>query len=55
MDSDGANKLIALMRSYIDVGRAEFVGKTFKGYTVKDIDDFKYVDPIDASVSAKQV
>ncbi|KAI8918701.1 hypothetical protein BC831DRAFT_516166 [Entophlyctis helioformis] len=54
VDSEGANKTIALLRSYIDVERANFVGKTFHGYTVKDIDDFKYTDPIDGSVSVKQ-
>lgn len=53
VESDGANRMIERLRSQISGG--ELVGKTFGGFTVAKADDFSYTDPIDASVSAKQV
>ena len=56
-DSESANKVIAhLINSF---KQSDFIGKKFtysdKSYSVKLADDFEYTDPIDKSVSTKQV
>ena len=56
-DSDSANKCMThLMDTF---KQSDFVGKQFsyadKSYIVKLADDFEYTDPIDKSVSTKQV
>lgn len=33
----------------------ELIGKSFSGYDIAKCDDFEYIDPIDKSVSSKQV
>ena len=50
--SEGANKMITLLRS--SIGDA-MNGKELMGYKVIKSDDFEYTDPIDKSVSSKQV
>ena len=56
-DSDAANKCMTHVMDTFK--QADFVGKQFsyanKSYTVKLADDFEYTDPIDKSVSKKQV
>ncbi|KAL2915442.1 hypothetical protein HK105_205058 [Polyrhizophydium stewartii] len=54
VDSEGANKVMAHLTTFIDHKRDEFVGQTFHGFTVRNIDNFKYTDPIDGSVSTNQ-
>jgi len=56
-DSESANKVMShLMNSF---KQSDFIGKQFshsgKSYAVKLADDFEYTDPIDKSVSTKQV
>jgi phosphoglucomutase len=56
-DSESANKVMKhLAESF---AQAEFVGKEFKYadkvYKVRLADDFQYTDPIDHSVTTKQV
>lgn len=51
--SEGAEKMMALLRSF--ASDSAFAGKQFDGFTVKLCDDFCYTDPIDASISRKQV
>ena len=61
VDSEGANKMMELLRQTADNG--SLVDKTLTGgsgqdqktYQVKLMDDFSYKDPIDGSVSKKQV
>jgi phosphoglucomutase len=57
VDSDAANKVIHHLESSFK--QADFIGKVFthgsKSYKVKLADDFEYTDPIDHSVSKKQV
>lgn len=60
VDSEGANKMMELLRQTADNG--SLVDKTLTGgssqkktYQVKSMDDFSYKDPIDGSVSKKQV
>lgn len=61
VDSEGANKMMELLRHTADNG--SLVDKTLTGgsgqdqktYQVKSMDDFSYKDPIDGSVSKKQV
>jgi phosphoglucomutase len=53
VESKGAESMISKLRSFISGG--ELVGKTFKNYKVTHADDFQYVDPVDQSVSSKQV
>ena len=57
VDSDAANKMVERLNAFIDdksnIGK-EFTaaGKTFK---LAKAEDFEYVDPIDKSVTKKQV
>lgn len=61
VDSEGANKMMELLRQTADNG--SLVDKTLTGgsgqdqktYQVKLMDDFSYKDPIDESVTKKQV
>ena len=61
VESEGANKMIEQLRKAAD--DKSLVNKTFTGgsvenqksYQVKAMDDFCYTDPIDGSVSSKQV
>ena len=61
VESEGANKMMELLRKAADDG--SLVNEIFKGgsgdnqksYQVKSMDDFSYTDPIDGSVSKKQV
>lgn len=61
VDSEGANKMMELLRQTADNGT--LVDKTLTGgsgqdqktYQVKLMDDFSYKDPIDESVTKKQV
>ena len=61
VDSEGANKMMELLRQTADNG--SLVDKTLTGgssqdqktYQVKSMDDFSYKDPIDESVTKKQV
>ncbi|XP_057300218.1 phosphoglucomutase-1-like [Hydractinia symbiolongicarpus] len=50
--SESGNELMAQLRQSIN--DSSLNGKEFGTYTVKNMDDFKYVDPIDESVSEKQ-
>ena len=56
-DSDAANKVMSHLMAQFK--QADFAGKKFshsnKTYVVKLADDFEYTDPIDKSVSTKQV
>ncbi|KAI9208990.1 uncharacterized protein BJ171DRAFT_488056 [Polychytrium aggregatum] len=54
VESEGANKLITLLRSLVGEHHDSTVGMTFGNYTVAECDDFAYTDPIDGSVSTKQ-
>jgi len=61
VDSEGANKMMELLQQTADNG--SLVNKTLTGgssqdqktYQVKLMDDFSYKDPIDESVTKKQV
>ena len=57
MESAQAEKMMAGLTAMIDSGST--VGKTFskgdKSYKVSVLDNFSYTDPIDNSVSTKQV
>lgn len=56
VESDGANKMMSRLRELAE--SQELVGKDFsacgKSFKIVMHDDFRYVDPIDQSVSAKQ-
>jgi phosphoglucomutase len=47
--------MVAHLRYLISENKNDFVGKTFGQFTVKEADDFEYIDPIDGSVSKNQV
>ncbi|KAH9826475.1 Phosphoglucomutase [Teratosphaeria destructans] len=53
VDSDKANKVIALLKEYIGPKKSEFVGSTIAGRKVLEADDFSYTD-LDGSVSKNQ-
>lgn len=56
-DTESASKLMNHLESQLADG--SLVGKTFtsgkKSYTIKNADNFSYVDPIDHSVTKNQV
>lgn len=52
VSSESANKMMDNLRSMIT--KSSLKGKKYGGYTVKDMDDFRYEDPVDKSVSEKQ-
>ncbi|KAI9357320.1 hypothetical protein DFJ73DRAFT_821335 [Zopfochytrium polystomum] len=54
VDSEGANKMVELLRDMVTSGRNKTIGTDFDGFVVSDCDDFEYVDPVDRSVSKKQ-
>lgn len=51
VDSQKANDMIDHLRSLCG---GQIKGKTFNGFTVADVDDFEYKDPIDGSISSHQ-
>ncbi|KAF8437451.1 phosphoglucomutase [Terfezia claveryi] len=53
VDSDGAKKVIDLLKQKITTGKSEFIGSEIGGVTVLDADDFSYTD-LDGSVSKNQ-
>lgn len=61
VDSDEANKMIEMLRKFADDG--SLVGKVYKkgnelhqkSYEIQVMDDYSYTDPIDGSVTKKQV
>ena len=53
MESEPANQMIANLREMID--NKSLIGQTMGSYTVSDMDDFSYTDPIDNSLSQRQV
>ncbi|KAG8854883.1 Phosphoglucomutase-2 [Tulasnella sp. 330] len=58
VSSEGAQKLVENLNTYIGSGKSSFVGSKHSGngenYVVKDIINFSYTDPIDGSVSKNQ-
>jgi len=50
MDAKGANAMVDKMRA----DSAANTGRTVGSYTIATADDFRYVDPVDGSVAAKQ-
>ncbi|KAJ1562444.1 hypothetical protein HK405_012084 [Cladochytrium tenue] len=54
VDSDGANRMIAVLREMVSTGKSKAVGADFDGFVIADCDDFAYTDPVDGSVSTKQ-
>jgi phosphoglucomutase len=50
MDAKGANAMVDKMRA----DAASNTGRTVGSYTIATADDFRYVDPVDGSVAAKQ-
>ncbi|KAL3788982.1 hypothetical protein HJC23_012687 [Cyclotella cryptica] len=50
MDAAGANAMMEKMRA----DAASNTGRTVGSYTIATADDFRYVDPVDGSVAAKQ-
>lgn len=50
MDAKGANAMMDKMRA----DAASNTGRTVGSYTIATADDFRYVDPVDGSVAAKQ-
>ena len=56
--SEPCNKMMELLQNFVDdksnIGK-EFVSKCGKKYVVSNIDNFAYTDPIDSSVTTKQV
>lgn len=54
VDTPGAEKCVALARNYINLVNNTKGVHTLGKYSVKLCDDFKYVDPIDGSISVKQ-
>lgn len=53
VESEGANKMVAHMKSLITTDRDSFVGSTLSGRKVVEADDFSYTD-LDGSVSKNQ-
>ncbi|KAF8419667.1 phosphoglucomutase [Tirmania nivea] len=53
VDSDGAKKMIDLLKQKITTGKSEFVNSKINGVKVLDADDFSYTD-LDGSVSKNQ-
>ena len=53
VDSDGAKKVIDLLKQKITTGKSEFIGSEIGGIQVLDADDFSYTD-LDGSVSKNQ-
>ena len=56
VDSDGANKVIAQLKSLIfeSSPSSPFVGSTISSRRVLEADDFSYTDPCDGSISKNQ-
>jgi phosphoglucomutase len=58
VDSDAANKVVNHLQDTF-ANQSEFIGKEFansgKTYKVAIADDFQYTDPIDHSLTTKQV
>jgi phosphoglucomutase len=52
VSSESGDELVAHLRSFI--ADSKNIGRSFNGYTIKSMDDFEYVDPVDASVSRRQ-
>lgn len=52
VSSDEGNKLMSDLRNLID--EKSIIGKNYGEYTVRDMDDFSYTDPIDSSIAKKQ-
>jgi phosphoglucomutase len=50
IETEKANALVAALRG----GLAGLKGKVVQGLTIEDADDYKYVDPVDNSVSERQ-
>ncbi len=55
VESEGANRMMARLQQLVGVDKANVIGSEWNGYKVAACDDFCYTDPIDGSVSAKQV
>ncbi|KAF2764187.1 Phosphoglucomutase, first 3 domain-containing protein [Teratosphaeria nubilosa] len=53
VETDKANKVIALLKEYIGPKKSEFVGSTITGRKVLEADDFSYTD-LDGSLSKNQ-
>lgn len=55
VDAPSANKMMNHLRSMIE-DKSSIIGKPLNGtsYVLSEIDDFKYTDPVDGSVSSKQ-
>ncbi|KAI5801540.1 phosphoglucomutase [Peziza echinospora] len=53
VDSEGAKKVIDLLKEKITTGKSEFVGSEISGVKVLEADDFSYTD-LDGSVSKNQ-
>jgi len=51
VSSEGADKMMAYLRTYVEELKK---GDKLDGFEVASADDFKYVDPVDGSVSARQ-
>ena len=47
--------MVAHLHQLISEDKDDFIGKTFDQFTVKEADDFEYIDPIDGSVAKNQV
>lgn len=55
VDSDGAGRMVDLLRALVTSERQDLIGRNLgNGFVVKDGDDFEYQDPIDHSISKKQ-
>jgi phosphoglucomutase len=55
VDGKGAGEMMDQLRKMVGDQKAKTVGATYNGYKVADCDDFAYTDPIDGSISKKQV
>lgn len=53
VESDGADQMMSNLREM--VANKSFENKQYGEYTVSQMDDFEYVDPVDESVTERQV
>ena len=55
VESEGAGKMIERLRAMVTVDKTSTIGTKHGSYVISECDDFAYVDPVDQSVSKKQV
>ena len=53
VDSSAANEMMSNLRELVSTNQLK--GQQLGPYIIDDVDEFRYVDPVDQSVTEKQV